>query len=132
PRGIELARGLSDELEIPATFVLSDLYDLPGALSGEFDVVYTSRGVLGWLPDVEGWARVAARFVKPGGFFYLTEVHPFLQVFEDEGEVDFERPVLRYPYWSHSEPIVTAVRGSYADPSAEVTSPPEFWWNHWL
>jgi 2-polyprenyl-3-methyl-5-hydroxy-6-metoxy-1,4-benzoquinol methylase len=58
--GIATARALAAELEIPARFVVSNLYDLPDALEGEFDIVYTSRGVLGWLPDIEGWARVAA------------------------------------------------------------------------
>src|SRR5205823_6481205 len=80
---IRTARELASELQIPATFVLSNLYDLPGALDGQFDVVYTSHGVLGWLPDIAGWARVAAHFVKPGGFFYVAEIHPVAQVFEN-------------------------------------------------
>jgi SAM-dependent methyltransferase len=130
PRGIELARSLADELGIAATFVESDLYELPGRLDGSFDVVYTSRGVLGWLPDIDGWARVAAHFVKPGGFLYITEVHPFLQVFEDEGDVDFHRPELRHPYWSHGEPLVFEVRGSYADRTAQIESTHEYGWNH--
>jgi SAM-dependent methyltransferase len=131
-RAISLARSLADELGIPATFVESDLYDLPRRLDETFDVVYTSRGVLGWLPDIERWAEVAARFVKPAGFLYLTEVHPFLQVFEDEGDVDFHRPVLRHPYWSHQEPLTFEVRGSYADRSARVESTLEYGWNHSL
>jgi SAM-dependent methyltransferase len=130
PRALAIARGLSDELGIPATFVESDLDDLPNRLEGTFDVVYTSRGVLGWLPDIERWAEVAAHFVAPGGFLYVTEVHPFLQVFEDEGEVDFHRPVLRYPYWSHEEPLAFEVQGSYADRDAEIESKNEYGWNH--
>jgi len=132
PRALEIARGLSDELGIPATFVESSLYDLPSRLSDTFDVVYTSRGVLGWLPDIERWAEVAAGFVAPGGFLYITEVHPFLQVFEDEGDVDFHRPVLRYPYWEHEEPLAFEVQGSYADREAEISSTHEYGWNHSL
>src|SRR3712207_8865040 len=44
----------------PARFVRCDVLDLPAHLEGDFDVVYTSRGVLGWLPDVDRWARVIA------------------------------------------------------------------------
>jgi SAM-dependent methyltransferase len=132
PRALELARSLAGELGIPARFVESDLYELPSNLEGEFDVVYTSRGVIGWLPDVERWGNVAAGFVKPGGFFYVTEVHPFLQVFEDEGDVDFARPQLRYPYWSHEEPLEFDVQGSYADRTAEIESKKEYGWNHSL
>ena len=68
PSAIELARSLAVELGFPeARFVESNLYDLPSALEGEFDVVYTSRGVLGWLPDIRAWAEVVAHFVAPGG-----------------------------------------------------------------
>ncbi|MGH2512311.1 MAG: class I SAM-dependent methyltransferase, partial [Candidatus Limnocylindrales bacterium] len=56
---ISAARGLAADLALPARFVLGNVYELPGALEGEFDIVYTSRGVLGWLPDIVAWARVA-------------------------------------------------------------------------
>lgn len=129
--GIAAARGLAAELDIPATFVVSNLYDLPTVLEGQFDVVYTSRGVLGWLPDIEGWARVAAHFVKPGGFFYITEIHPVAQVFENEGVRPGElRPT--YPYWSHPESLRFDVKGSYADPTAATDGLVEHGWDHSL
>ena len=131
-RAVESARALAAEIGVPATFVLSNLYDLPDALEGEFDIVYTSRGVLGWLPDVAGWARVAARFVKPGGTFYVTEIHPAAQVFENDGVAPGELR-LAYPYWSHAEPLTFDVHGSYADPDA-ATDPTlvEHGWDHSL
>ena len=45
-RSIALARSLSSELNIPATFVCTDLLDLPSVLSNQFDIVFTSYGVL--------------------------------------------------------------------------------------
>jgi 2-polyprenyl-3-methyl-5-hydroxy-6-metoxy-1,4-benzoquinol methylase len=48
---IALARRIATDVGLSATFVCSSLYHLPANLSGAFDVVYTSRGVLGWLPD---------------------------------------------------------------------------------
>jgi SAM-dependent methyltransferase len=110
---------------------VSDLYELPRSLGGEFDVVYTSRGVLGWLPDIRRWAQVAAHFVKPGGFLYVTEIHPFSQVFDDEpsriGPGDLR---LHYPYWEHAEPLSFDVEGSYADRDAPTTGLRENSWNH--
>jgi len=132
PRALEIARALADELGVPATFVESDLYELPDRLEGQFDVVYTSRGVIGWLPDVRRWAEVAAHFVAPGGFFYVTEVHPIFWAFDDEGEVDFRSPRLRYPYWTHDDPLEFEVQGSYADRTATVASTHEYGWNHSL
>jgi 2-polyprenyl-3-methyl-5-hydroxy-6-metoxy-1,4-benzoquinol methylase len=73
---IAAARALAAELGIAATFIASDLYRLPEVLDEQFDIVYTSRGVLGWLPDIAAWGRVAAQFVRPGGFLYVTEIHP--------------------------------------------------------
>ena len=127
--GIAMARELATEVDLPATFVVSNLYDLPQALEGEFDIVYTSRGVLGWLPDIEGWARVAAHFVKPGGFFYVTEIHPVAQVFEGEG-VEPGELRLAYPYWSHRESLRFDVKGSYADPTASTEGLVEHGWDH--
>ena len=128
---IGLARRLADELGIDATFVHSELTELPDRLEGDFDVVYTSRGVLGWLPDIARWAEVAAHFVRPGGIFYVTEIHPVAQVFDD-ADVRPGELRLRYPYFSRDEPLAVQVQGSYADRSAEVSAPVEYGWPHGL
>jgi SAM-dependent methyltransferase len=131
PAGVAAARALAGELGLPATFVLSNLYQLPDVLDEQFDIVYTSRGVLGWLPDIAAWARVAAHFVKPGGFFYVSEIHPVAQVFESEGVTPGELR-LAYPYWSHREPLTFEVKGSYADPDAATDGLVEHGWDHSL
>jgi hypothetical protein len=82
---------------------------------------------LGWLPDIRGWARVAAHFVKPGGVFYITEAHPIAWSLDETLPLTF-----RYAYWEHAEPEVFDVRGSYADPDAEVSTEKEYSWNHGL
>ncbi|HYH93572.1 MAG TPA: class I SAM-dependent methyltransferase [Candidatus Saccharimonadales bacterium] len=132
PAAVALARELALDLGFPeARFVESNLYELPANLQGEFDVVYTSRGVLGWLPDIAGWARVVAHFLAPGGRFYISEVHPIAQVFENEGVKPGELR-LAYPYWEHRDPLVFDVKGSYADPAADVGEQTEHGWNHGL
>lgn len=125
---IELARSLAAELGITATFVCANVYDLPDALTGAFDIVYTSRGVLGWLPDLARWAKVIGHFLKPGGMFYITEAHPFAWVFDDRPGVT--ELCVGYPYFPRSEPIKTDAPGSYADPNAAVTHTVEYFWPH--
>lgn len=125
-RAIELARSLSEELGIPARFVLSNLYNLPDVLHDTFDIVYTSYGVLGWLPDIPGWARVVSHFLKPGGSFYIAEIHPFLWLFDDNDQSELK---VRYPYFQGSVPLKFDVKGSYADPTADYTGV-EYGWNH--
>jgi 2-polyprenyl-3-methyl-5-hydroxy-6-metoxy-1,4-benzoquinol methylase len=131
PKAVALARRLADELGIDASFVCSNVYDLPEALDGQFDIVYTSRGVLGWLPDMARWAQVAAGFVKPGGTFYIHEIHPVAQVWDDEN-VRVGELRLRFPYFTQPAPLEFDVAGSYADPTAHVNQPKEYGWNHSL
>jgi SAM-dependent methyltransferase len=128
---IAAARALATDVGLDASFVRSNIYDAPTALSGEFDIVYTSKGVLGWLPDIRGWARVAAHFVKLGGTFYITEIHPVAHVFADDGVGPGDLR-LAYPYWSHALPIRLDVQGSYADRSAPTDGLTENGWDHSL
>jgi SAM-dependent methyltransferase len=128
---VAAARGLADELGIPATFIQSNVYHLPEMLDEQFDIVYTSVGVLGWLPDIVSWGRVAAQFVRQGGFLYMTEIHPVAQVFENEG-VEPGELRLAYPYWSHTEPLRFEVKGSYADREAPTDGLVENGWDHSL
>jgi SAM-dependent methyltransferase len=127
---IVAARGLAADVGIPATFVRSDVDGLPEVLDERFDIVYTSCGVLGWLPDIAGWGRVAAHFVRPGGFLYVTEIHPVALAFDDEGVAPGELR-LAYPYWSHRDPIRTDGR-SYADPEAPTDGLVAHSWDHSL
>jgi ubiquinone/menaquinone biosynthesis C-methylase UbiE len=132
PAAVRLAQELAVDLGFPeARFIESNVYDLPDVLDETFDVVYTSRGVLGWLPDIAAWARVVARYVRPGGRFFITEIHPVAQVFENEGVAPGELR-LAYPYWEHAESLVFDVKGSYADPSADVGEQREHGWDHGL
>jgi ubiquinone/menaquinone biosynthesis C-methylase UbiE len=105
---ITLARSLSAELGIPARFVCSDLYALPGVLDEQFDVVFTSYGVLPWLRDLSAWGQIVARYLKPGGTFYIVEFHPVMAMLDDTGDR------FAYPYFPTSEPLRFEEQGSYA------------------
>src|SRR5690606_2911642 len=76
---IAKAEELAARAVLEARFVECEVTRAGEALSHElFDVVCTSWGVLGWLPDLGAWARTAASLVKPGGTFYLAELHPVI------------------------------------------------------
>jgi SAM-dependent methyltransferase len=127
-RSIELARSLAAESGLGATFVRADVLELPAVLRGDFDIVFTTFGVLGWLPDLSRWAEVIAHFLRPEGFVYVADMHPFALVLDDdEGTTE---PRLRYPYFPSPKPLSLPVRGSYADRKAEVLHPVEYYWAH--
>src|SRR5688572_7796603 len=77
PRAIAEACSLSTRSGIPARFVETSVEALPRNLKGRFDVVISVYGVTCWLPNLARWAKVIRHFLKPGGFFYLAEIHPF-------------------------------------------------------
>lgn len=127
---IDLALALAQTAKIDAQFIVSDVYQLREVLDEEFDIVFTSGGVLTWLPEVERWARIVEEFLKPGGIFYIREFHPFAYIFDDEdGVTDFR---VRYPYFQRKEPMVFDGEGSYADRNAETGRMTSYEWNHSL
>jgi SAM-dependent methyltransferase len=124
---IRAARSLAVEMGIEATFVLSDLSELPQNLTGPFDVVFTSYGALPWLPDLRVWGQVVAHFLKPGGIIGLVEAHPLLMTLDDT-RADRDLRVT-YPYFVQPEPLRFEQQGSYAAPEAPVRSI-SFEWMH--
>ena len=123
---ISTARSLAAELNIPADFICSSVYDLPGVPDERFDIVYTSYGVLSWLPDLERWGEVIARHLKPGGFFYIAEYHPFVSM------LGADNRTFEHPYFHTPEPIKLHSVGSYAAPEATDFSHTEYNWSHSL
>ena len=124
---LEAARGLAAEMGLDAEFVQSDVYEANEALdSRTFDVVYTGIGALIWLPDIRRWAEVVAGLVRPGGFLYLSELHPFTDIFGDDDLA------VEHDYFHRDEPDVWDEPGTYADFDAETTNNLTYEWSHTL
>jgi SAM-dependent methyltransferase len=109
PSSLAKARELAERCGLEARFVESAIFDLPGRLDEQFDIVYTSEGVLCWLSDLREWARLVHRYLKPGGFFYIQESHPFANVLDCEAE----GVSVVNSYWGKPEPSEDP--GNYAD-----------------
>ena len=127
---IELANELNTEVGLGVRFIRSNVYDLPELLDEEFDIVYTGLGALCWLPDMTGWARIIARFLKPGGIFYMLDEHPAGRVFDSVSTVDGTDDLeLRYPYFPDPQGFLDeGERNTYAGTSPITT--PVYEWQH--
>ena len=127
---VTAAQALAADIGVPARFVVSDIVRParrpPRRVRHRVHVVRRPGVAAGH----RGWGRVAAHFVRPGGFLYLTEIHPVALAFDDEGVAPGELR-LAYPYWSHREPIRTDGR-SYADPAAPTDGLVGSSWDHSL
>jgi SAM-dependent methyltransferase len=70
------------DADLDISYVRADVYDAVEALGdARFDVVYTGKGSLCYLPDLTRWAQVVKALLRPGGFLYLVEFHPLLNAF---------------------------------------------------
>jgi len=81
-RMIEVARAKSARLDAPATWYRCDVLETPHELDGTADLLYTGRGALCWIMDLNAWAAVVGRLLKPGGRLYIFEGHPIQWVWD--------------------------------------------------
>ena len=125
--GIKKAKELNSELGLDATFIESNVYDVTKTVKGQFDIVFASYGVVGWLPDLKTWAKIIAEKLKKGGTFYLAEFHPIVWMFD----YNFDKPIMKYPYLK-SDVIYEEYEGTYAEDGNEKMISKEYGWNHGL
>ena len=130
---VKAACQLRDEMGMRSEFILSDIYSLKEKLNKKFDIVYTSYGVLIWLPDLTKWADTINYFLKDDGFFYIAEVHPVSMIFENSGSsVEKKDLEVKYPYFSRSEPFKFEGEGTYTDRNAKTVNNISYEWSHSL
>lgn len=121
---IEAAQELNDKCDTNVRFVTSDVYSLPGILNEQFDIVFTSYGTIGWLPDMNKWASVVSHFMNPGGKFVFVEFHPAVWMFDNDHNEVFYR-------YFNSDPIVETYSGTYAQKDSDIQIKAVSW-NHGL
>lgn len=128
PENIYYARKLAKDFGINNVhFVESDVLKLMEVHKGEYDIVITSDGVLGWLPDLNKWGKVVAHFLKKEGFFYLHDSHPFMLIF-DETTLSQGKLIPKYPYFKMTADMDIYI-GGYASDAKEAEN---YFWGHQL
>lgn len=93
PAAIVKARELALQAQVEAQFVCADVYDAAQHV-GQFDRVYSSYGVVDWLPDIERWARVVAAALRPDGVLNLIEFHPYSHALDGDAYFNGGKPQL--------------------------------------
>ena len=82
PRMLALARRLSDAVGAPARWIEADVLDTPHELDGTAELLYTGRGSLMWLQDLDAWAAVLHRLLTPTGRLVIFDGHPAEWLFD--------------------------------------------------
>lgn len=122
-RAIELAtrRAAAGRYADQVQFLQATVEEAPAVAGGSFDGVYTSWGVLCWLPDLRSWSAAVAALLRPGGWFYVAETHPYAVAVRSEDG----------PYGG-AVPIFTEEHGDYTDAGAVFEYPQQWEWAHGL
>ena len=124
--GITLAQELNATLKLDAHFVCCNVLDTSKYVKDTFDIVFTSYGVIGWLPDLKPWGKMIAERLKQGGTFFMAEFHPIVWMFDYLND----KPVVKYGYMQ-DEVIYEEYEGTYANQDSKMVSK-EYGWNHGL
>jgi SAM-dependent methyltransferase len=122
---LAVAARLADRLGVPATWVATDVLAARSAVTGDFDVVYTSIGTICWLADLDTWARQVADLLRSGGTFYIRDGHPMLYAL-DETAPGF---VVRYRSLGNGRAQTWDEETTYAG-TGTVTHTRTFEWPH--
>ncbi len=121
-KAIEKATEFNEKLNLEAQFICCDIYDLPNYLDEKFDIVFTSYGTIGWLPNLTKWAIIVSKFMKPKGKFIMADFHPVVWMFDN----DFKEVFYNY---FNIEPIIEDESGTYANRYAAISAQ-TITWNH--
>ncbi|MEU9338530.1 class I SAM-dependent methyltransferase [Streptomyces sp. NPDC048290] len=132
PAAVTAARDIAATAGLDITYVQANVYDAVAALDGRrFDVVYTGKGALCYLPDLPGWAEVVARLLKPGGTLYVMEFHPLLNALgPTPGPGEGPELLLRHDYLAGSGPVRRDATFTYTDGPAVQGATESFEWMH--
>lgn len=123
-KAIDRAKEIANQLNTDTEFICCNIYDLPDHLNEKFDIVFTSYGTIGWLPDLHKWASIINSFLKPNGKFVFVEFHPLVWMFDDH----FNQ--IAYNYFNTGV-IHETYTGTYADQKADLVQE-YMMWNHSL
>lgn len=115
---LRAARTLAERLDVDATWVECDVLDARSAVTGDFDVVYTSIGTIGWLHDLDRWATQVVELLRPGGTFYIRDGHPALFALDELSEA----LTTRYAYFGDGRALEWDQESSYAGEGSLVNT----------
>jgi SAM-dependent methyltransferase len=114
PENVHYARRLATDLGIAdARFLECNVLDLMDVHHETYDVVYTTEGVLSWLPDLYLWARNVRHVLAQDGFLYLLDGHPTYMVWD---ETKLPELLIRYPYFAKPADRDEWIGGYAAEP----------------
>ena len=75
PTAASAAQRRADELGVDCRYVTATL-PASGLIDNSADLIYTGKGALIWVEDLEAWLTEMRRLLRPGGHLFIYEAHP--------------------------------------------------------
>ncbi len=126
---LEFAKDIAAKSGVTVEFVHSNVYDARENVEGSFDLVYTSLGVLCWLPDIEKWAETIVSLMAPGGCFFIRDDHPMFMTIGDDVSNGLK---IEQSYFQLDQPLTWEDETSYIldDNAPKIKAKRNHQWNH--
>lgn len=119
---IETARSLAENMQSKAKFICANVLQAAQYMDRDFDLVFTTYGVLCWLDNLEQWAEQVHAILGPSGRLILVEFHPFIDMLSQ----DYTE--LAYSYFNRG-PLIFDFDKSYASSTDSIKGQYTVW-NH--
>ncbi len=131
-QALTAARKLAADCGLEARFVEGEISEVSELLTGPFDIVYMSWGVLGWIADLDRLARDIHDLLDQGGIFYIIEGHPLVNALSEEWTPEGTGPAFGYDYELPSDQTLTYTFQGYAGSTEAFEDRRAFDWVHGL
>ena len=110
------AKKMSEELGVEnIDFIVSDIMEFKEKHDKKYDIVFTTEGVLCWLPDLKKWAETVRHLLKENGYLYVLDSHPFYMVFDHEKLIE-NKMEIKYPYFIRDTEHCDSLGGWFSNP----------------
>lgn len=109
-------------------FITTDIYDIPEAYVGPYDLVLSTIGVIGWMPNLKEFFEVYGKLTKPGGYLFIEDTHPVLEMYEPDE--NGQNPEIKNSYFKQ-DPWVGIADLDYFE-YREYGSKPNYYFQHTL
>lgn len=119
PENIHYAGKMASDCGIDdARFIESNVLEIMDKHDEKYDIVYTTEGVLCWLPDLFSWARNIGHLLADDGFLYVMDGHPFFMIWDED---ELPNLVVKYPYFRKSADRDEWIGGYASEPKKAVS-----------
>jgi SAM-dependent methyltransferase len=122
------AQEKTKKCNIDCEFICSDVYDISDKFHNSFDIVVLTAGCVGWIPDLEGFFKIAFSLLRENGIVIIHEIHPFSEMLPfDDSEIENRLQIIE-PYF-RDEPIIENSSLDYLG-KTDYIAKTQYWFVH--